>query len=156
MFSPFLHHFWLQICVWNESCQSISCEACYTFSHIRSHLRSSGVLKLFKCRPTPEQHNPLCLIGEGWLSLLGRQTQAGCTFREDGGGNTPVIQGAYLTLVVSELKLMLRVIKYSSFSACHSVKTLRSKSLLHVWFNVKTVLHTSQNSRATLSCSVIF
>jgi len=76
-------------------------------------------IKAIKCRPTLEQHNPLCLIGEGWLSLLGRQTQAGCTLREDSSGNTPIIQGAYLTFVVAELKLMLSIVKYSSFSACH-------------------------------------
>lgn len=77
-------------------------------------------------------------------------------FEEDGDGNTPVIQGAYMTLVVSQPKLTLHVIKSSSFSACHSVKAPRSKSLLRVWFTVTTVLHTSQNSRATLSCSIVF
>lgn len=127
LFSLFLHHFWLQIHIWNESYQSISYEARYTFSHIRSCLRWSGVLKLFKCRPTPGQRNPLCLIGEGRLSLLGRPSQAGCTFKEDSGRSTPVIRGAYLTPVVSELKLMLRVINYSSFSACRSVKNPKIK-----------------------------
>lgn len=152
MLSLFLHHFCLQIHTWNESRQSISSAACYTFSHIRSRLRRSEVLKLFKCGATPEQRNPLCSIGGGWLSLLGRQTQAGRTFKADGGGNTP----AHMPLVVTELKLMLRVVKHSGFSACHSVKTLSSKSLLDVSFAAKPVLRASQNCRAASSCSIIF
>lgn len=50
---------------------------CFTFSHIRSHLRWSGVLNLFQFRATPECLHPLCLIGEGWLRPLGSKTQAG-------------------------------------------------------------------------------